>query len=164
MVLADRNVGSTGGSVRAPVPIMRGIDDGTLANWVAQDRRPRRGRRVAGAGQHRRRPHGRVGPGRWHPAPAAQLDQKGKRPVVPDRVRRQFTAVAPDVLWCGDITEVSTDEGKPYLATVIDLHSRRLLGYAMSAHHDAELTQATQHPQPIHTPSSPPHRRGLQVR
>ncbi|GAB3814813.1 hypothetical protein GCM10027605_60910 [Micromonospora zhanjiangensis] len=71
------------------------------------------------------------------------LTKQGKRPVAPDRVRRQFTAVAPDVLWCGDITEVVTDEGKLYLATVIDLHSRRLLGYAMSAHHDADLTQAT---------------------
>ncbi|WP_435126698.1 IS3 family transposase [Micromonospora tulbaghiae] len=71
------------------------------------------------------------------------LTKQGKRPVAPDRVRRQFTAVAPDVLWCGDITEVTTDEGKLYLATVIDLYSRRLLGYAMSAHHDADLTQAT---------------------
>ncbi|WP_406039025.1 IS3 family transposase [Micromonospora sp. NBC_00898] len=71
------------------------------------------------------------------------LTKQGKRPVAPDRVRRQFTAVAPDVLWCGDITEVVTDEGKLYLATVIDLYSRRLLGYAMSAHHDADLTQAT---------------------
>ncbi|WP_406067670.1 IS3 family transposase [Micromonospora sp. NBC_01638] len=71
------------------------------------------------------------------------LTKQGKRPVAPDRVRRQFTAVAPDVLWCGDITEVTTDEGKLYLATVIDLYSRRLLGYAMSAHHDAELTTAT---------------------
>ncbi|PWU43167.1 IS3 family transposase [Micromonospora globispora] len=64
-------------------------------------------------------------------------------PVAPDRVWRQFTAVAPDVLWCDDITEVITDEGKLYLATVIDLYSRRLLGYAMSAYHDADLTQAT---------------------
>ncbi|MDZ5441563.1 IS3 family transposase [Micromonospora sp. 4G57] len=71
------------------------------------------------------------------------LTKQGKRPVAPDRVRRRFTAVAPDVLWCGDITEVTTDEGKLYLATVIDLYSRRLLGYAMSAHHDAELTTAT---------------------
>jgi putative transposase len=71
------------------------------------------------------------------------LTRQGKRPVAPDRVRRQFNAVAPNVLWCGDITEVTTDEGKLYLATVIDLYSRRLLGYAMSAHHDAELTVAT---------------------
>ncbi|WP_406043294.1 IS3 family transposase [Micromonospora sp. NBC_00898] len=77
------------------------------------------------------------------PRRRCSLTKQGKRPVAPDRVRRQFTAVAPDVLWCGDITEVVTDEGKLYLATVIDLYSRRLLGYAMSAHHDADLTQAT---------------------
>ena len=68
------------------------------------------------------------------------LTKQGKRPVVPDRVRRQFTAVAPDVLWCGDITEVVTDEGKLYLTTVIDLYSRRLFGYATSAHHDCDDT------------------------
>ncbi len=71
------------------------------------------------------------------------LTRQGKRPAAPDRVRRQFTAPAPDVLWCGDMTEIVTDQGKLYLATVIDLFSRRLLGYAMSAHHDAELVEAS---------------------
>jgi transposase InsO family protein len=70
------------------------------------------------------------------------LTRAGKRPVAPDRVRRQFTAVAPDVLWCGDLTEVQTDGGKLYLATVLDLFSRRMLGYAMAEHHDAELAVA----------------------
>ncbi|MET8943625.1 IS3 family transposase, partial [Streptomyces sp. NPDC004542] len=42
----------------------------------------------------------------------------------------------------GDMTEIVTEEGKLYLATVIDLFSRRLLGYAMSAHHDAGLVVA----------------------
>jgi putative transposase len=40
------------------------------------------------------------------------LTKAGKRPVAPDRVHRKFTAVAPNVLWCGDLTEVNTDEGK----------------------------------------------------
>jgi putative transposase len=71
------------------------------------------------------------------------LTKAGKRPAAPDRVRRQFTAVAPNLLWCGDLTEVDTDEGKLYLATVLDLFSRRLLGYAMSEHHDADLAVAT---------------------
>ncbi|TMR07820.1 DDE-type integrase/transposase/recombinase, partial [Nonomuraea zeae] len=48
-----------------------------------------------------------------------------------------------DVLWCGDVTQIDTDEGKLYLATVEDLFSRRLLGYAMSEHHDAALTCAS---------------------
>ncbi len=71
------------------------------------------------------------------------LTKAGKRPTAPDRVRRQFNAVAPNLLWCGDLTEVDTDEGKLYLATVLDLFSRRLLGYAMSEHHDADLAVAT---------------------
>ncbi|MEZ0076944.1 putative transposase [Planotetraspora sp. GP83] len=70
------------------------------------------------------------------------LTRQGRRPAAPDLVRRQFTAVAPDVLWCGDVTEIVTGEGKLYLATVEDLFSRQILGYAMSAHHDAALTIA----------------------
>jgi putative transposase len=70
------------------------------------------------------------------------LTRAGKRPAAPDRVRRQFSAVAPNLLWCGDLTEVETDEGKLYLATVLDLFSRRMLGYAMSEHHDAALAVA----------------------
>jgi putative transposase len=71
------------------------------------------------------------------------LTRQGKRPAAPDLVRRKFTAVAPNVLWCGDLTEVDTDEGKLYLATVLDLFSRRLLGYAMSEQHDAPLARAS---------------------
>jgi putative transposase len=70
------------------------------------------------------------------------LTKPGKRPTAPDRVRRQFTAAAPNLLWCGDLTVVETDEGKLYLATVLDLFSRRMLGYAMSEHHDAALAVA----------------------
>lgn len=70
------------------------------------------------------------------------LTRQGKRPAAPDLVNRGFTAVAPNVLWCGDITEINTEEGKLYLSTVLDLFSRRMLGYAMGEHHDAELTCA----------------------
>ena len=41
--------------------------------------------------------------------------------------------------WVGDMTEIPTDEGKLYLATVLDLFSRRLLGCPTSTHPDAEL-------------------------
>ncbi|MEV4693560.1 IS3 family transposase [Micromonospora echinospora] len=70
------------------------------------------------------------------------LTRQGTRPAAPDLVKRVFTAPAPDVARCGDMTEVRTDEGKLYLATVIDLYSRRILGYAMGAHHDAGLVVA----------------------
>jgi transposase InsO family protein len=71
------------------------------------------------------------------------LTRAGRRPVARDLVRRVFTAVAPDVLWCGDVTQIDTDEGAFYLATTEDLFSRRMLGYAMSAHHDSALVVAS---------------------
>ncbi|MFE4445056.1 IS3 family transposase, partial [Streptomyces sp. NPDC056820] len=70
------------------------------------------------------------------------LTRPGKRPAAPDFVKRDFTAEEPDLVWAGDMTEIVTAEGKLYLATVIDLFSRRLLGYAMGAHHDADLVVA----------------------
>jgi putative transposase len=70
------------------------------------------------------------------------LTRQGRRPVAPDLVNRRFWANRPDQLWCGDVTYIDTGEGRLYLATVLDLCSRRLLGYAMSDHHDAALTEA----------------------
>jgi putative transposase len=61
---------------------------------------------------------------------------------IPDLVRRDFNAEAIDQRWCGDLTEIPTDEGKLYLATVLDLASRRLPGFAMSEHHDSALAKA----------------------
>jgi putative transposase len=60
-------------------------------------------------------------------------------PPAPDLVKRDFTAPAINHKWCGDLTEVPTDEGKLYLATVEDLASRRIVGFGLSEHHDAEL-------------------------
>ena len=60
-------------------------------------------------------------------------------PKFPDLVRRDFTARAANIKWVGDMTEVPTAGGKLYLATVIDLYSRRLLGAATGLHPDAEL-------------------------
>ncbi|NKY24958.1 hypothetical protein [Nocardia gamkensis] len=76
--------------------------------------------------------------------------------MAPDLVRRQFTAVAPNVLWCGDVSEIPTEEGKLYLASVEERFSGRLLGYATSAHHDAGSTTATRPPlQPDRWPHLP---------
>lgn len=61
---------------------------------------------------------------------------------IPDLIRRDFHAERVDQRWCGDLTEIPTDEGKLYLATVIDLASRRLPGFAMSDHHDSAVAKA----------------------
>ena len=70
------------------------------------------------------------------------LTRQGRRPAAPDLVGRRFIATKPDQLWCGDVTYIDTDEGWLYLATVLDLCSRRLLGYAMADAHDAALAEA----------------------
>ena len=56
-----------------------------------------------------------------------------------DLVRRRFKAASPNELWCGDLTYVHTGEGFLYLATVIDVFSRRVIGWAIAAHMRAEL-------------------------
>jgi len=55
-------------------------------------------------------------------------------PPIPDRVGRNFAPGETDRCWVGDITYVPTTAGWLFLATVIDLGSRRLLGYAMADH------------------------------
>jgi putative transposase len=60
-------------------------------------------------------------------------------PPLPDLVGRRFDPGAPDVTWVGDITYVPTGEGWLYLASVLDLGSRRLLGYSMADHMRTEL-------------------------
>jgi putative transposase len=60
-------------------------------------------------------------------------------PAIPDRVHGQFDASAPDVLWVGDITYIRTWEGWLYLATVIDVFSRRVIGFSLASHMRASL-------------------------
>lgn len=58
---------------------------------------------------------------------------------IPDLVGRRFDPGAPDVAWAQDITYIPTGEGWLYLASVLDLGSRRLLGYSMADHMRTEL-------------------------
>ena len=58
---------------------------------------------------------------------------------IPDLVGRLFCPGAPDVAWAQDITYVPTGEGWLFVASVLDLGSRRLLGYSMADHMRTEL-------------------------
>jgi putative transposase len=58
---------------------------------------------------------------------------------APDLVKRQFPAARLNQKWYGDGTEIPTDEGKLYLASVMDAASRRILGFTLSEHHDAAM-------------------------
>jgi putative transposase len=59
--------------------------------------------------------------------------------AAPDLVRREFTAPAPDRVWTADITYIPTWEGFLYLAVVLDVFSRRIIGWAMADHLRTEL-------------------------
>jgi transposase InsO family protein len=83
---------------------------------------------------------GLVARAKRRPHNTTKQDRKAKG--FPDLLRRDFTAAAQNQRWCGDITELPTDEGKLYLASVLDLYSRRLLAAPTSIHPDAELVSA----------------------
>ena len=59
--------------------------------------------------------------------------------MIPDLVGRQFAPGAPDTAWVQDITYIATGEGWLFLAGVVDLGSRRLVGYSMADHMRTEL-------------------------
>jgi len=61
---------------------------------------------------------------------------------APDRVQRQFVASAPNQLWTADITAIPTLAGFLYLAVVLDVFSRRIVGWAMASHLRTELVLA----------------------
>jgi transposase InsO family protein len=63
-------------------------------------------------------------------------------PTPPNVLDRDFTADAPDRKWAGDVTYLPTREGWLYLAVMLDLFSRRVVGFAMSEHNDEALTLA----------------------
>lgn len=62
--------------------------------------------------------------------------------VAPNLLARQFAVENPDQVWVGDITYVWTAEGWLYLAVLLDLYSRKVVGWAMSHHVDAALVRA----------------------
>jgi putative transposase len=58
---------------------------------------------------------------------------------IPNHLAREFVVDQPYQVWCGDITYVWTGQVWSYLAVVLDLYARRVVGWAMSARADAEL-------------------------
>ena len=63
-------------------------------------------------------------------------------PPAPDLIGRSFGAEQLNCKWYGDGTEIVTAEGKLYLDSVLDMGSRRIAGFALGEHHDAELAYA----------------------
>lgn len=78
-----------------------------------------------------------------HPKAWKRTTIAGDKPVpAPDLIGRDFSAERPNQRWCGDITYVKTWDGWAYLATVIDLHSRTVVGWAIADHMRTELVTA----------------------
>jgi putative transposase len=75
----------------------------------------------------RRKQTTRPGRGRWR---------------APDLIGRDFAAEQVNRKWYGDGTEIATGEGKLFLDSVLDMGSRRIVGFALGEHHDAELAYA----------------------
>ena len=69
-------------------------------------------------------------------------DSRHDFPIAPNLLARNFTATAPNRIWLADVTYIETDQGWLYLATVMDLYSRRIVGWAMADHLRAELPLA----------------------
>jgi putative transposase len=73
---------------------------------------------------------------------ARTTDSRHDHPIAPNLLDRNFTADAPNRIWLADITYIETDQGWLYLATVLDLYSRKIVGWAMADHLRADLPLA----------------------
>ena len=69
-------------------------------------------------------------------------DSRHGLPVAPDLLGQDFQAPAPNQVWLSDITYIATEEGWLYLAAVLDLATRKVVGWAMREHLRAELVSA----------------------
>ncbi len=96
------------------------VSENTVAKVMAEQQ-------LVARPQRRRRCTTRQGKGRW---------------CAPDLVGRRFQAEQLDTLWFGDGTEIPTDEGVLHLDSVLDICSRRVLGFALGEHHDTALAYA----------------------
>lgn len=98
--------------------------------WRCGRHRVARLMRAAGLASPRRR--------RW----CVTTDSRHRYPVAANTLARQFGVARPDQVWAADLTYVPTDEGWLYLAVVLDLASRRVVGWAMATRLTAPLALA----------------------
>jgi putative transposase len=105
-------------------------DDLREAGWRVSEKtvaKIMREQRLVARAKKRRKHTTRQGKGRWR---------------APDLIGRDFPASTLNRKWYGDGTEILTDEGKMFLDSVLDVGSRRVVGFALGEHHDTELAHA----------------------
>ena len=123
------------------VALMRELFEGADGNYGVP--RMFKALRKAGVGINRKRVarlmrvHGRAGRHRRRKCRTTFPGPDGYQ--IPDLIGRRFAPGPPDVAWVQDITYIATREGWLYLASVLDLGSRRLIGYSMANHMRTEL-------------------------
>ena len=136
-------------------PSDRDREDADLMTRIAAEHKRSRGRygspRIHAelSGQGRRHSRKRVARLMRQAGLRGRAPKRWKKTTIPDpgaaaradAIRRDFTADAARInqRWCGDITYIATWEGWPYLATVIDIASRRVVGFALADHLCTEL-------------------------
>ena len=76
------------------------------------------------------------------PKPAAYKVVKVERPDIPNHLDRQFDVQQPNQVWCGDITYIWAQGRWIYLAVILDLYRRRVVGWSLSENADADLSIA----------------------
>jgi len=69
-------------------------------------------------------------------------DSKHDKPVAPNVLQRDFSAKASDSVWCADITYLRTAAGWVYLAAILDVATRMIVGWSMASHMRTELVEA----------------------
>ena len=69
-------------------------------------------------------------------------DSRHDLPIAPNLLKQEFTATTPNTVWLADITYIPTKEGWLYLAAVLDLATRRIIGWAMRDHMRTKLPLA----------------------
>jgi transposase InsO family protein len=69
-------------------------------------------------------------------------DSKHKEPIAPNTLNRGFMAESSDSVWCADITYIPTAAGWVYLAAIIDLATRMIVGWSMASHMRTELVES----------------------
>jgi transposase InsO family protein len=132
----------------------RAIDDHALLSYIRQVHANSGGRYGSPRVHATLRAHGRkAGRGRVERlmrrhgvrglvAPRRRVQTTDSRhtfPIAPNLLDRKFTAAAPNQVWLADLTYIATEEGWLYMAAVMDLHTRKIVGWSMRDHLRAEL-------------------------
>jgi len=139
---------------RRTCPSPRAVEDQALAKAIdtlhAQSRQTYGSPRIVQALRKEGRHHGRNRIARLMKQGSLCGRQKGRyrvkttdsnhdQPIAPNRLAEAPKATAPNQLWVADITYIQTQEGWLYLAAVLDLYSRKIVGWAMSDRIDTAL-------------------------